>query len=140
MQARIAMCAHKGFDAVEPDNIAGWENKTGFPLTRAEQLRYNRWIAAQVHRRGMSVALKNDPRQARQLVNNFDFAVVEECFQYEGCGYFKPFVDAGKAVFEAEYELGTSEFCAEAKALDFSAIRKGLELFPRPWEPCDPTG
>ncbi len=138
MEKRIEMCAHKSFDAVEPDNIAGWENDTGFPLTRSEQLRYNRWIAAQVHRRGMAVALKNDPKQVRQLVGDFDFAIVEQCFQYEECGYYKPFVEAGKAVFEAEYELPTAQFCAQAEALDFAAIRKNVELFSRPWEPCDP--
>jgi hypothetical protein len=138
MEKRFDLCAKKRFDAVEPDNIAGWENNTGFPLTRADQLRYNRWVAAEVHRRGMAVALKNDPKQAKQLVGNFDFAIVEECFQYEECGYYKPFIEAGKAVFEAEYELPTSEFCAEAEALDFSAIRKNVELFARPWEPCDP--
>ena len=36
IEKRIAMCARKGFDAVEPDNINGWENKTGFPLTGAK--------------------------------------------------------------------------------------------------------
>jgi hypothetical protein len=138
IEARIAMCARKGFDAVEPDNINGWENKTSFPLTRADQLRFNRWIARQVHKRGMAVALKNDSQQARQLVGDFDFAVVEECFQYEECDLFKPFVEAGKAVFEAEYELPTAKFCTEANALRFSAIRKNVELFPQPWEPCDP--
>jgi hypothetical protein len=138
MERRIEMCAHKRFDAVEPDNIAGWEDKTGFPLTRAGQLTYNRWIADQVHKRGMAVALKNDPRQAKQLVGDFDFAIVEECFQYHECGYYKPFVEAGKAVLEAEYELPTAQFCPQAEALDFSAIRKSVELFSRPWEPCDP--
>ena len=63
----------------------------------------------------MAVALKNDPRQAKQLVGDFDFAVVEECFQYEECGYFKPFIEAGKAVFEAEYELPPEKFCAEGE-------------------------
>jgi hypothetical protein len=138
MEKRIAMCAEKGFDGVEPDNIAGWENKTGFPLTRADQRRYNLWIARQVHKRGMAVALKNDPRQAKELLPAFDFAVVEECFQYEECDAFEPFVEAGKAVFEAEYELPPSKFCAEAKDLGFSAIRKGIELFAKPWEPCEP--
>ncbi len=82
------MCARKRFDAVEPDNVAGWEpeNQTGFEITRADQLRFNRWIARQVHDRGMAVALKNDPRQVDQLVGAFDFAVVEECFQYDECG------------------------------------------------------
>jgi hypothetical protein len=138
MEKRIAMCAHKGFDGVEPDNIAGWENKTGFPLTRADQRRYNVWIARQVHQRGMAVALKNDPRQVKELVGDFDFAVVEECFQYEECDLFKPFITAGKAVFEAEYELPPEKFCAEAKELGFAAIRKGVELFAEPWEPCEP--
>ena len=140
MEKRIALCAHKGFDGVEPDNIAGWENKTGFPLTRADQRRYNLWIAHQVHRRGMAVALKNDPRQAKELLGAFDFAVVEECFQYEECAYFKPFIEAGKAVFEAEYELPPEKFCGEAKELGFSAIRKGIELFAEPWEPCEGVG
>ena len=32
LKQRFAMCARKGFDAVEPDNLAGWEpeNHTGF--------------------------------------------------------------------------------------------------------------
>lgn len=30
---RLDMCARKGFDAVEPDNIDGYTNETGFPLT-----------------------------------------------------------------------------------------------------------
>lgn len=138
MEQRIEMCARKRFDAVEPDNIAGWENNTGFHITAAEQLRYNRWIAHQVHKRGMAVALKNDPKQAKQLVGDFDFAIVEECFQYHECGYYKPFIAAGKAVFEAEYHLAPSEFCPQAEALDFSAIRKNVELFSSPWIACDP--
>lgn len=137
LKARIAMCARKRFDAVEPDNIAGWENKTGFDISAADQLRFNRWIAAQVHARGMAVALKNDPRQVGQLVGSFDFAIVEQCFQYEECGFYKPFVDRNKAVFEAEYELGTDEFCPAALALGFSAIRKSYDLFAQPWEPCE---
>jgi hypothetical protein len=138
LEARIQMCARKRFDAVEPDNLAGWENETGFEITGTEQLRFNRWIAKQVHARGMAVALKNDPRQVGQLVDSFDFAIVEECFQYEECGSYKPFVDRGKAVFEAEYELEPSQFCAAAAALGFSAIRKSYDLFAKPWEPCEP--
>ncbi len=139
LKRRFAMCARKGFDAVEPDNVAGWEpeNKTGFRITRRDQLRFNRWVARQVHRRGMAVALKNDGRQARQLVGNFDFAVVEECFQYDECGFYKPFIARHKAVFEAEYELEPSEYCAKAKRLRFSSIRKSYDLFAKPWRPCE---
>ena len=130
------MCERKGFDAVEPDNVNGYTNDTGFPLTAADQLRFNRWVARQVHRRRMSVALKNDPEQAAKLVSRFDFAVVEQCFQYRECGRFSPFIEAGKAVFEAEYEIEPSSYCDRAKALRFSAIRKSYDLLARPWRPC----
>jgi hypothetical protein len=138
LEARIEMCARKRFDAVEPDNVAGWENDTGFQISAADQLRFNRWIASQVHARGMAVALKNDPHQVGQLVGRFDFAIVEQCFQYDECGFYKPFINRDKAVFEAEYELATDQFCAAATALGFSAIRKSYDLFAEPWEPCEP--
>lgn len=138
LRDRFDLCRRKGFDAVEPDNIAGYENKTGFPLTAANQLRFNRWVAREVHRRGMSVALKNDPGQVGQLVGRFDFAVVEECFAYNECGMFSPFVAAGKAVFVAEYEEPLAAICDQAERLRFSVIHKGYDLFARPWEPCFP--
>ena len=67
LERRFALCARKGFDAVEPDNLAGFENRTGFPLSAADQLRFNRWVARRVHARGMAVALKNDPGQAEEM-------------------------------------------------------------------------
>lgn len=138
LRQRFGLCRRKGFDAVEPDNVAGFENPTGFPLSPGDQLRFNRWVAREVHRRGMAVALKNDPTQVRQLLASFDFAVVEECFAYEECGRFSPFVEAGKRVFVAEYEKPLAAICAQAEGLRFSAIRKNADLFARPWEPCDP--
>jgi len=138
LEQRFEICARKGFDAVEPDNIAGWEkeNHTGFEITRADQLRFNRWVARQVHARGMSVALKNDGRQAGQLLGSFDFAIVEECFQYQECGYYRPFIRAGKAVFETEYEQEPPQYCRAALAIGFSSIHKSYDLFAKPWQPC----
>ncbi len=139
LKQRFNMCARKGFDGVEPDNVAGWEkeNRTGFKITKADQLRFNRWVARQVHGRGMAVALKNDGRQAKQLSRHFDFAVVEECFQYHECGYYRQtFINEGKAVFEAEYEQKPKEYCKTAKAIEFSSIRKSYDLFAKPWIPC----
>ena len=138
LKQRFSMCARKGFDAVEPDNLAGWEkeNHTGFKITKADQLRFNRWVARQVHGRGMSVALKNDGRQADKLINAFDFAIVEQCFQYHECGYYRPFIRDGKAVFEAEYEQEPNKYCKTARAIEFSSIHKAYDLFARPWYPC----
>jgi hypothetical protein len=138
LRKRFDRCRSKGFDGVEPDNIAGYENQTGFPLSAADQLRFNRWVAREVHRRGMAVALKNDPAQVGPLVARFDFAVVEECFAYEECGRFSPFVAAGKAVFVAEYIEPPAAICEQAESLHFSVIHKDYDLFARPWEPCFP--
>ncbi len=33
MARRLDLCKKKGFDGVDPDNLDGYENKTGFPLT-----------------------------------------------------------------------------------------------------------
>ena len=64
MTARLQMCAQKGFDAVEPDNMDGYENSTGFSISAAAQLAYNQWIAQEAHALGMAVFQKNDPDQA----------------------------------------------------------------------------
>jgi hypothetical protein len=136
LRHRFDLCRRKGFDAVEPDNIAGYENETGFPLSAGDQLRFNRWVAREVHRREMAIALKNDPEQVRQLVGSFDFAVVEECFAYDECGRFSPFVEADKRVFVAEYSEPLAAICDQAERLRFSVIRKDYDLFARPWEPC----
>ncbi|AWW39953.1 endo alpha-1,4 polygalactosaminidase [Streptomyces cadmiisoli] len=128
MAARIDMCADKGFDAVEPDNMDGYRNDTGFPLTADDQLRYNRLIAGLAHERGMSVGLKNDLDQIPQLVDDFDFAVNEQCAQYDECGSLTPFIEAGKAVFHVEYELPTGDFCPESRRLRLSSLLKKYEL------------
>ncbi|MEW2047026.1 endo alpha-1,4 polygalactosaminidase [Streptomyces sp. NPDC005476] len=128
MAARLDMCRDKGFDAVEPDNMDGYENTTGFPVEAADQLRYNRLIARLAHDRGMSVGLKNDLDQIPELVDDFDFAVDEQCAQYGECEQLTPFIEAGKAVFHVEYELPTSDFCADSRRLKLSSLLKKYEL------------
>ncbi|MFD5337628.1 endo alpha-1,4 polygalactosaminidase [Streptomyces hawaiiensis] len=128
MERRFDMCRDKGFDAVEPDLVEGYGNDTGFPLTARHQLRYNRMIAAIAHERGLSVGLKNDLPQIPQLVGHFDFAVNEECAQYDECGELSPFIAAGKAVFHVEYTQPRSGFCAESRRLRLSSMLKEPEL------------
>jgi hypothetical protein len=132
---RLRRCRDKGFDGVDPDNVNGYANDTGFPLTAADQLEFNRWVASRAHGLGLAVGLKNDLQQARQLEPHFDFAVLEQCFQYEECGPARRFVAAGKAVVAVEYELPRPAFCPRARELRFAAMRKRLALGP--WRrPC----
>jgi hypothetical protein len=131
MRARLDQCQAKGFDAVEPDNIDGYVNDTGFALTSADQLTYNRWLASEAHQRGLSIGLKNDAEQAAELLSDFDWALTEDCFQQGWCERLRPFVQAGKAVFAAEYSdtgITLNQFCPQAKAWSFSAILKARSL------------
>jgi hypothetical protein len=133
MRARMKACADKGFDAVDPDNVDGYANETGFPLRSRHQLAYNRWLANTAHSLGLAVGLKNDLDQVDRLVRWFDFGVVEQCFEYDECDRARTFVRADKPVFEVEYEVPRSRFCKEARRLRFSAIRKRLDLGPERW-------
>lgn len=134
--ARFQMCHDKGFDAIEADNVDGYTNSTGFPLTAAEQLAYNEWYAGVAHNVGLPIALKNDTDQVSQLLPHFDFMIDEQCFQYSECSTLKPFLSAGKAVFEVEYKGQPSSFCTKANADKFSSIKKKLSLDATPLTEC----
>ena len=125
---RVARCRDKGFDAVEFDNVDGYANDSGFPLSAEDQLRFNRLLADAAHEMGMHVALKNDAGQVAELVDAFDLAVVEECVRYEECDRYRPFIDAGKPVFLVESDVALDDMCAVARRLDLRAILKDLDL------------
>jgi hypothetical protein len=126
MAARFDTCKAKGFDAIEPDNVDGYANSTGFSLTAADQLAYNRTIAQLAHQRGLGVALKNDLDQTGALVSSFDFAINEQCAEYSECSALSPFVSAGKAVLQVEYNVALTAFCG--KYPGFSSMRKHVSL------------
>ncbi|MFD4999888.1 endo alpha-1,4 polygalactosaminidase [Streptomyces buecherae] len=130
MAKRMDMCVEKGFDAVEPDLMDGYRNRTGFPLTAADQLAYNRGLSKLAHERGLAVGLKNDLDQIPELVDDFEFAVNEECAEFGECAKLTPFIKANKAVFHVEYTLPTDKFCRTAKDLGLSSMRKRLDLDP----------
>lgn len=135
IRERLDLAAEKGCDAVDPDNVNAYQNASGFDLSAADQLAFNRWLAAEAHSRGLGIGLKNDLDQIPALVDEFDFAVNEQCFDYGECEAYQPFVDAGKAVFQIEYDLAPEEFCLQAQAMGLRSLRKSLELGAE-WEPC----
>lgn len=128
MTTRLDLAVAKKCDGVEPDNVDGYTNESGFPLTSQDQIAYNIWLAAEAHASGLSIGLKNDVDQVETLVTHFDWALNEQCFHYEECDLLLPFVQAGKAVFGVEYEGNTADFCPQANALNFDWLQKNLEL------------
>ena len=139
MEARFAMCQAKGFDAVEPDNMDGSENSTGFAITDAQQDAYDEWVAAAVHALGMSVAQKNFEDQSAVLEPSFDFVIEEQCFQYQDCSDLAPYTAADKAVLEVEYAdqgADPASYCPTAIADRFSSVEFDTDLDAGVRVPC----
>lgn len=135
MDQRLQLAADKGCDGVEPDNMDGYQNNSGFSLNANDQLNYNRYIANRAHELGLSVALKNDLDQIEDLVDYFDFSVNEQCFQYDECELLLPFISAGKPVLNAEYadtyvsnSSARTELCSDANDLQVRTLVLPLDL------------
>ncbi len=136
MLARLDRAVRKGCDGVEPDNVDGYVNATGFDLSYDDQLEYNRWLAEQAHKRGLSIGLKNDLDQVIDLVEDFDWALNEQCFQFEECDALIPYIEARKAVFGVEYEGRPEDYCPLALAMGFSWLTKTPDLGDEPPGAC----
>jgi hypothetical protein len=130
MQKRLDLAASKGCDAVDPDNVDGYTQDSGFPLTASNQLSYNRFLATEAHKRGMAIGLKNDLDRIKQLVDSFDFAVNEQCFQYQECDLLQPFIERDKPVFNIEYGGASTarKVCPQANKRDVDTLVKNLSL------------
>ncbi|MEU2558859.1 endo alpha-1,4 polygalactosaminidase [Streptomyces longispororuber] len=93
-------CARSGFDAVEPDNLDSYTRSDG-ELDAADGQAFARLLARRAHDRGLAIGQKNTTEFLDKDLG-FDFAVVEECGQYDECG---PYVKAYDGrVFDIEYE------------------------------------
>ncbi len=134
MEARLDLCAAKGFDGVDPDNMNLHWNDTGFPRTYEDQLAYNIFIAEAAHARGLSIGMKNNEDQADDLVDYFDWVITESCFMEEWCQELLPFIEAGKPIFAIEYtdEIGYEDFmrniCKPATDMQAYAMLKNRNL------------
>jgi len=130
METRLDLAVTKRCDGVEPDNVEAYANPSGFPLTAADQLDFNRFLATAAHQRDLSVGLKNDVEQAAALEPDFDWSLDEECVLYDECDGLAPFTGAGKAVFHVEYGAASKAdtVCPVTGPLGFSTVIKHLAL------------
>jgi len=139
MTARFQLCAQRGFDAVEPDNLDSYENSPGFSTTGDDQLAYNRWIAQTVHGLGLAVMQKNDLDQIPDLVTDFDGVLDEECNKYTECDTLAPYHAAGKPIWNAEYTDDgetTAMFCASDASASITGALFSLALDGSVFMPC----
>lgn len=137
MVDRLAMCRDKGFEFVEFDNLDAYENRTGFKIRKSDTIRYAEALAAEARRLGLKPMQKNVPELAKTLEPHFDALLFEDCALYRFCGDAKPFVAAGKPVFDADYpeawkdegkQFDEASACKQAQKAGVSMIFKRLDL------------
>lgn len=87
-------CADSGFDAVEPDNYDSY-SRSGHLLTAADATAFMALLSRHAHARQLAIGQKNTPELAGvRRRAGLDFAVAEECGEYDECGvYAKAFHD-----------------------------------------------
>ncbi|MEU0926493.1 endo alpha-1,4 polygalactosaminidase [Streptomyces malaysiensis] len=104
-------CADKGFDAVEPDNYDSYERSKKL-LTTAHAKEFMALLSEHAHAQGLAIGQKNTAELlSGRKAAGLDFAVVEECGEYDECGDFAEAYDDHVVVVEYGEE-GFAKACA----------------------------
>ena len=124
----IDACAAKGYQAVEPDN---YDSFTRFPssLKAAQAEALMKRLAAHAHAEGLAIAQKNTAELVSDRASlGLDFAIVEECAEYDECGEFADAFDDN--VLMVEYtKKGLTTACATWSST-LSVVRRDEEVEP----------
>lgn len=141
MKARLDLAKQKGCDAVDPDNVDGYNNENDLNLTKKDAINYLNFLAKEAHKRKLAIGLKNAGEIIPKLVDVMDFSVNEQCEQYNECKTFNPFIKKNKPVFHVEYPKGDDtntdqdipetkkqQICNDPTIKGFSTIIKNMNL------------
>ena len=136
MLKRLDLAAQKGCDGVDPDNVDGYNNDTGFNLQPADLVDYMNFLANAAHSRNLAIGLKNSLAIIPQVIGNMQWAVNEECLVYTECSQLQPFISANKPVFHIEYPSDApnpststkSSICGDPTRSGFKTLLKNSNL------------
>ncbi len=121
----VSTCADKGFDAVEFDNLDSWTRFEDIPsvqelvpFTREDTVAFASLITQDAHEKGMAAGQKNtveliDDGSREQI--GFDFAIAEECGQFDECGAYADAYDDHMIVIEytdEDFDAACAEFAS----------------------------
>lgn len=94
-------------------------NENGLGLSTEDSINYMRYLTTQAFDNGLAIGLKNGAEIVADVESIVQFAVNEQCAEYQECGKFAPLIEAGKPVFHIEYpEKGSSGVVPERKAAE----------------------
>ncbi|MFC6480044.1 endo alpha-1,4 polygalactosaminidase [Streptomyces goshikiensis] len=122
----ISGCARSGYQAVEPDNLDSF-SRSGGRLKKADNAAFAKLLADRAHAAGLAIGQKNtaDLLPDRTKIG-FDFAVAEECGQYDECGDFaKAYANR---VFVIEYQNSGYNKACSAWGSKLSIVQRDLDV------------
>lgn len=96
---RILMCKHKGFDAIEFDNI----DQRARAVSLLDVTLFVKRLVALSGKHGLPVFQKNMPHHVEQFESIMAGAIVESCNVWDECPYFEPYFQKNKPVWMIEY-------------------------------------
>jgi len=123
----IDECAGKGFQAVEPDNYDTYGRAPDNLLTAAQAQAHIKLLSAHAHGAGLAIAQKNTVELAgNRVANGLDFAVAEECAEWEECGdYVAAF---GNNVIVIEYSASGLQAACSGWGSTLSIVRRDVDV------------
>lgn len=137
MAARVEIASQMGCDAIDPDNVDGYQNENGLSLTSDDSVQFVEFLVNKSSQYKMAVGLKNAGDIIPDVLPHVQFAVNEQCAQFDNCGVVRPFIKAKKPVFHIEYPPDAPRLVTAAQATDactsvgsgnFSTAIKALNL------------
>lgn len=137
MLKRLDIAVSMKCDAVDPDNVDGYQNANGLGLTKQDTIDFVRFLGKEASKRGLAMGLKNAGEVIEDVLDVVQFSVNEQCAQYDECDTFEKFTAAGKPVFHIEYPSGapksvktqdSTKLCGATGADKFSTVLKGMDL------------
>jgi hypothetical protein len=125
----IDECAAKGFQGVEPDNFDTFDRFPDY-LTKGQAEAYIKLLSAHAHAKNLAIAQKNTAELAGdRTVNGLDFAVAEECADFNECGdYTQAF---GNHVIVIEYSAKGLQKACSSWGSQLSVVRRDVDVVPK---------
>ncbi|KAF2993832.1 hypothetical protein E8E13_002433 [Curvularia kusanoi] len=108
MKSRLELASGKKCNGVDPDNVDGYDNDNGLNLTQDDSIDFMQFLSSIARPLNLTLGLKNAGSIISAVSPVVDFAVNEQCVQYNECGVYHDFIEAGKPVFHIEYPKGSN--------------------------------
>lgn len=132
----VQTCKDKGFDAVEFDNVDSWTRfedipsiQERMPFGRPEAVAFAGLITEHAHGLGLAVGQKNTLQLIEggdHEVVGFDFAITEECGEFDECGSYTAGYD--DRVIDIEYTDEGFDRACSGFGDQLSIVRRDVEV------------